>query len=599
MLGKRQFGIGNYSAAAWAFLLGVGLLSLAAQAQTAAPSASPACWPAVDGLGRRLPTAEEVGPRRPDRFVGIFYFLTHNDPQARAGGEVGPHDVSKILAQDPKALQHADSPAWGAPGGEYYWGEPIYGYYLSTDPWVIRRHAQLLVAAGVDTLIFDTTNVVTYPETYTKICEVFSQVRKAGGNTPQIVFMVNTQAGKTADQLYHDLYQPGRFRDLWFIWKGKPLLLCDPAQASPEVKQFFTLRAAHWPFTLVNTAYAWHWESTYPQPYGYTDDPAVPEQVNVAVAQNLRASDGKVTNMSFGNARGRSFHDGVEDRSPGAVNQGYNFAEQWKRALSLGAPFVMVTGWNEWTAGRFNDGHGRSVFVDQFDEEFSRDIEPMKGGHFDNYYYQLVANVRRFKGASPLPRGSAAKTVDIAGAFDQWREVGPEFRDDVDDTLPRDFAGASGLHYVNHTGRNDLVTLKVARDASSLYFYARTQAPLTPRTDPNWMWLLLSTGDAAHPNWEGYDYIVNRSIDADGSSSLEECQGGWNWKKVAKVQLRAAGNELHFAIPRQLIHLTPGSGATINFKWADNLQQPGDIADFYLSGDVAPEGRFMYRYVSE
>jgi hypothetical protein len=27
------------------------------------------------------------------------------------------------------------------------------------------------------------------------------------------------------------------------------------------------------------------------------------------VAQNLRAADGRVTNMSFGDARGRSFHD--------------------------------------------------------------------------------------------------------------------------------------------------------------------------------------------------------------------------------------------------------------------------------------------------
>ncbi len=32
-------------------------------------------WPAVDELGRVLPTAAEVGPPRPNRFTGIFYFL--------------------------------------------------------------------------------------------------------------------------------------------------------------------------------------------------------------------------------------------------------------------------------------------------------------------------------------------------------------------------------------------------------------------------------------------------------------------------------------------------------------------------------------------
>ena len=54
--------------------------------------------------------------------------------------------------------------------------------------------------------------------------------------------MVNTQAGETADSIYRDLYQPGLFRDLWFPWQGKPLMICDPKEAGPEVRRFFTLR---------------------------------------------------------------------------------------------------------------------------------------------------------------------------------------------------------------------------------------------------------------------------------------------------------------------------------------------------------------------
>jgi hypothetical protein len=569
-----------------------------ASAPIVATAASPIAWPATDALGRRLPTAAEVGPVRKDRFVGIFYFLTHNSHQPGEARDQGPNDISKILARDPDALIHPASNLWKHPG-EYYWGEPLYGYYLSTDPWVLRRHAQLLSAAGIDTLIFDTTNAVTYPEVYNALCQVFADARKAGAATPQIAFMVNTKAGETAGRIYRDLYEPGRFRDLWFMWQGKPLMICDPNDASPQLKQFFTLRAAHWPFTLVNTPYAWHWESTYPQVYGYTEDPAKPEEVNVAVAQNLRAADGRVTNMSLGDARGRSFHDGREDRSPGAIDRGYNFGEQWKRALQLHPPFVMVTGWNEWTAGRFGDA-GRVTFVDQYSEEFSRDIEPMKGGHGDNYYYQLVANVRRFKGASPLPKASAARSIQVNGDFAQWREVGPEYTDDSGDTSSRDYDGADGLHYVNNTGRNDLVASKVARDSANIYFYARTQATLTPRTGANWIWLLIDSGKPDQPNWEGYDYIVNRQIDADGSSWLEKSEGGWKWKKVAKIQCRAAGNQLQLAIPRTALGLADKTGGvSINFKWADNLQHPGDVMDFYLSGDVAPEGRFMYRYVAE
>ena len=95
------------------------------------------------------------------------------------------------------------------------------------------------------------------------------------------------------------------YHDLWFRWLGKPLMLCDPAKASPELQKFFTLRRAHWPFTMVNTPNAWHWEAAYPQPYGYRTDPEKPEQVNVRSPRNLRANDGRVTNMSRLDARGR------------------------------------------------------------------------------------------------------------------------------------------------------------------------------------------------------------------------------------------------------------------------------------------------------
>lgn len=560
----------------------------------------PSPWPATDALGRRLPTPQEAGPPKAGRFVGIFYFLWHDHPGPRhAAPADGPRDISKILRQDPDALSHPNSPLWGAVGEPHYWGEPLYGYYLSMDPWVLRRHAQLLTAAGIDTLIFDTTNAVTYPDVYHQLCKVFTEIRHEGGRTPQIAFMVNTQAGRTARRIFDDLYKPGEYRELWFMWDGKPLMICDPKEADPELKQFFTLRAAHWPFKLVNTPYAWHWETAYPQVYGYTDDPKRPEEVNVSVAQNLRASDGRVTNMSNGDARGRSFHDGREDRSPGAVNWGYNFAEQWKRALELDPPFVMVTGWNEWIAGRFGGAKGPFVFVDQFSEEFSRDIEPMKGGHGDNYYYQLVANVRRFKGVKPLPTASAPLAIHVDGAFDQWRNVQPEYRDDVGDTLFRDYDGAGGLHYTNHTGRNDLVAMKVARDAEHVYFYARTRQPISAPTDPAWMWLMISTGRGSEPTWEGYDYIINRTIDPDGTAWLEQCEGGWRWKKVTPVRYRVDGNELQLSIPRSALGLPSGTAASFNFKWADNLQHPGDVMDFYVSGDVAPEGRFAYRYVGK
>ena len=60
------------------------------------------------------------------------------------------------------------------------------------------------------------------------------------------------------------------------------------------------------------------------------------------------------------------------------------------------------------------------------------------------------------------------------------------------------------------------------------------------------------------------------------------------------------GNELQLAIPRAALGLPKGNAPlSLDFKWTDNLQHPGEIMDFYLSGDVAPEGRMNYRYVTE
>lgn len=553
-------------------------------------------WPATDALGRSLPTAGEVGPPKPDRFVGIFYFLTHTEGP-RDGKAKEPLNIAKILKQDPDVLKKPDSPLWGKIAESHYWGEPLYGYYHSADPWVLRRHAQLLADAGVDVLIFDTTNAISYPEVYFEILKSFEDLRRQGGHTPQVAFMVNTEAGKTAQQIYEALYKPGLYQDLWFSWKGKPLLICDPADASSEVKDFFTLRAAHWPFELVNTQNAWHWETTYPQAFGYTDDPKRPEEINVSVAQNLRADNGKVTNMSEGFARGRSFHDGNQNIAHGSVDQGYNFQEQWKRVSQLDPPFVFITGWNEWVAGRFSAPGKPVIFVDQFDEEFSRDIEPQKGGHGDDYYYQMVANIRRYKGVPVLRAPSAASTIKMDGPFDQWRNVAPDFPAEEGKAITRDFAGVSGLHYTNKTVRNDFESFKIARDDKYVYFYVRTREPITAPSDKNWMWLLIDADQNTKTGWAGYDFIVERDTAQDGKVWLKRNTGGWSWKRMAPVSMRVAGNEMQLAVPRAALGLSSDKDKTkLDFKWADNLQHPGDVTDFYLDGDVAPAGRFNYRY---
>ncbi len=217
----------------------------------------------------------------------------------------------------------------------------------------------------------------------------------------------------------------------------------------------------------------------------FTNAQGVKEQMSVGVAQN--AVNGRLGSMSEPGVCGRSFHNGKPGQKPEDVLHGYNLAEQFDYALRQDPQFIFLTGWNEWIAGRhpsLNGVHG-DMFPDEFDQEGSRDIEPMKGGHGDNYYYQMVSYIRRFKGVRPPPKASAPQTIRLNSDFSQWASVTPEYRDDIDDTVHRDFAGFNNCaRYTNSSGRNDFVSLKVARDRKNIYFYARTKAPITPATDP-------------------------------------------------------------------------------------------------------------------
>jgi hypothetical protein len=193
-----------------------------------------------------------------------------------------------------------------------------------------------------------------------------------------------------------------------------------------------------------------------------------------------------------------------------------------------------------------------------------------------------------------------ACSLALALLLAEHRELrrGPPFSKDAAVRLA--YMKDSVTPYVNRSGRNDLVACKVARDESHVFFYARTRADLTPRTGRNWMELLIDADRDPRTGWEGFDFIINRTVDADGTIWVERNAGGWRWEKVGKVRARVSGTELQLAIPRPAIGIPEGPGGlAIDFKWTDNVRQPGDILDFYMSGDVAPEGRYKFRYIAD
>jgi hypothetical protein len=120
-------------------------------------------WVATDGAGRKAPGFAECGSVKADKWTGIFYWTWHRPTQR------GPHDNTRLLASAKNGKIN-----WPEPGN-YHWGEPELGYYLMTDPFVIRKHASMLVDAGIDVILFDTTN----PPQTSKM-----SMRRFAGSTP-------------------------------------------------------------------------------------------------------------------------------------------------------------------------------------------------------------------------------------------------------------------------------------------------------------------------------------------------------------------------------------------------------------------------------
>ncbi|WP_461135051.1 glycoside hydrolase family 71/99 protein [Spirosoma lituiforme] len=564
--------------------------------------------PATDAIGRKLPM---TGVIRKNRYVGIFYWPWHYYYQAK---NQPPINLSKLVKDKPelKFNDNYNDVLWPKEG-VYFWNEPLFGFYTSTDKWVLWKHAEMLADANIDVIFFDCTNgSLVWKPAYTALCEVFIEARKNGIKTPEIAFMTAfgpVDGGQNAiNQLYKELYEPGLYKELWFHWKGKPLLLSYPdfmkdipgnpagSQFHKDVRNFFTFRPVQPDYAkLPERQNQWGWLQIYPQ-HGFVKKKGGGfEEMPVSVSQNWSKTRG-LTAMNSPDVFGRSYTKAKgQDKRNNAFLYGLNFQEQWNFALKQDVEFIFITGWNEWIVERQREwGQQRNAFPDEYNTENSRDIEPMKGGFGDNYYYQMVANIRRFKGVPVEEKASVTKKIIIDANFEEWSKVRPEFKAHRGSTLHRDSPGFLPHHYKNNSGRNDIIGARVARDEKYVYFYVETADKLTPFTDKNWMTLFIDLDRSKSTGWQGYDIVLNRRRTSN-SATLEKHTKGFDWTTIASVQYASKGNKLEMKIPRKLLQNT-GKSLNFEFKWSDNCQEEGDIMDFWLNGDVAPAGRYNYHY---
>ena len=601
------------------YLLALALAALLLTGQRPAPAQnSPqiaidnASCVATDALGRRLPTYTEVGGPKPNRYVGMFYWQWHGPDRW------GPdYNVTEFLKTHPGFKDFEAHPKGGPSDPTWYWAEPLFGYYLSTDPWVIRKHLKMLADAGVDFLFLDYTNGSIYDAELKQFLTVAEDMKAKGVHVPRLTFFLNSEPEWKIEALYRTWYRPGKYDDMWFRWQGKPLLMASRPAQPLKMKEPALLPAIQDYFTWRPT-WAFHDAAKEPTKWRFMDEFYQGHSQRPALGPNGKVEQ-MVTSKSLGGPLWGNMKTGGVSCAPGHVpvyndqwvspdaSKGLFFQAQWDNAAKVAAPILLVTGWNEWTAsvwetpgvvflGRTTKP-GQGHIVDEFNEDFNRDLEPMKGGYGDDYYNQFVADMRRYKGMRPPTPPSAPRTIKLRESYKQWDAVRPVYRN-AGGIAARDWDGATPhSHYHDDSARNDIVLAQVARDDTNLYFHVRASAPLTPASGRNWMLLLLDTDGSSATGWHGYDFLVNRSR-IGGRCTIERNVGGaWSWKPVGMASFRRQGRDLMLVVSRRILQLpTPGGPLTLNFKWADNIPDRPDIMDFYGKGDVAPYARFNYRF---
>ena len=580
-------------------------------------------WVATDDLGRSVAGNSEAGDPKEDKYVGIFYFISFD----QLDGGIYDHTKAYLEGGLSGLWEQLES---GPVGYGRYWAEPYFGYYINGDTWVYRKHAYQLTAAGVDFVFLDMSNALTYPEAHIPLFETWLQIRREGGQTPQIVCFTGDRADvfiKDFYTLYENIYKHEKYDELHFLWEGKPLLLGNPFDVDGNLDAQKAIKSNAELLDFYNNEYesvleqftirkSWAWK-TDPGYWPWLMDPQSPgtdfegnvEQISVAIGHHASTS------------KGRSYVDGVQpdngkddfEFSSDTARYGLGFESQFRHAMEMeGNPSVMmITGWNEWTAGKWKAESENQIvgntpvdftFVDQFNPEFSRDAEAMKlrdgVGFGDNFYYQMTDYIRRFKGIEEPEQASGQKEISLDGDILQWDGVGPEFRDTIGDTMYRSAQSFGGEYqYINTTGRNDIDYAKVSVWDGNLYFLAAAVDDLVLADDEAWMNLLIDYDGDPETGWEGYDFILNRSRE-DGFLSVERfVNNSWEFERVGSAPYTVSGRYLTVQVPESL--LGGRQNDWFDFKWTDNSTRDGNIMEYMDLGDAAPNDRFNFRFIYE
>lgn len=566
----------------------------------------------TDDFGRViLPVDSKINS---DRYVGMFYFLT----LGQHANHTGIYDINLITYEGTynKAFTHYNTPITPV-GAAHFWGEPVWGYYDSRDPWVMRKQIEMLTVAGIDFIVLDTSNNVLYENVTATLFELLKEYQDAGWDVPQVVYYLGKHDlapdVNVFKQVYHIFYENDTYKSLWFTPNDpeKPMIIApdnviaafkSSSDAQEQMfAEFFDFRVTQWPTAApVN-------EPVYEYGAPWIDF-VLPQKsqegwISLSIAQHV-----SVNMTDTGASRGRGWHPtamkkGVWTGKNDHENwrQNLNFQAQWNTVLEMppeqratDARFVFLTGWNEWVAEKIRMGNGTYYTVDTFNAEYSRDIEPSRSSGMKDYaYFQTIMNIHNDNFAPAVHYEYPATTPDISKDDAVWASA-PTYRDFTGECADRNFKAMAGdIVYTDTTGRNDIDTVSVLHDEQYLYFRISCAQEITAYTegDTGWMNLWLKTTHASGELLCGYEYVVNREVDGNKSTILAA-----NGQSVGEADVNIFGKVMILRIPLSAIGLSE-QDYQVEFKVTDNvLNMEIDPLNLYSTGDAAPIGTLNFSF---
>ena len=269
----------------------------------------------------------------------------------------------------------------------HFWSEPAQGYYRSTDINAAKKNMKMIAEAGVDYIIVDMTYASAnggwaYPSDTWKnhiynpcvtLLNAITELRAQGQKAPYVVFWPNNDSMFAG--IRTQLLNVSKWKDCFVYWDGNPLILTWNYDGVKTYKGL-TVKGMNG-LSGSKADYQWSYlEVNNLNAYSPTHMP-----VCVACQRNYMSN----TSQAVGRNGGKTWYN------------------QWKNAFEKHPKLVTVTWWNEWAAQLLQTDIGYQ-FTDNFNMEYSRDIEPMKGGHGSLYYDWLCSYVKAYKAHEPCPR---------------------------------------------------------------------------------------------------------------------------------------------------------------------------------------------------